>query len=76
MLFEMSRVLTVLTGTSSRSSTVMTDDNQNQRRKNGDCVCEFFGNYLRISALLTRKSDYNVDVSRFAALHGEENYSG
>jgi hypothetical protein len=36
----------------------------------------FFGDYLRISALLTDKSDYNVGVSRFAALHGEENYSG
>jgi len=36
----------------------------------------FFGDYLTISALLTDKSDYNIGVSRFAALHGEENYSG
>lgn len=45
-------------------------------RKACDIVRKFFDIYLGISALLTHESVYNVGVSRFAALHGEENYSG
>jgi hypothetical protein len=66
----------MLTDASSDWSTVTTDDNQSSGRKRHDFVLDFFGNYLGISALLTAESDYNVDVSRFAALHGEEKYSG
>jgi hypothetical protein len=66
----------MLSDASSRWSTITPEDDEHQGRKMFDLVCDFFGNYLRISALLTHESDYNVGVSRFAALHGEENYSG
>lgn len=72
----MSRMPFVLIEALSRRSTVTLRDIDRDCRKAPDNDREFFGDYLRISALLTRESDYNVGVSRFAALHGEENYSG
>jgi hypothetical protein len=73
---EVSRTCVVLIEALSRQSTVTMSKDGRDCSKSRRCRRRHFRNYCRISALLTRESVYNNRVSRFAALHGEENYSG